>query len=82
MPSKMPPEPWLSFLRELASQATENMSLHCSGGFVMTQLFDLACPTSDVDTFAIVPNDQAERLLSIGGQDFCLHRGYSGEDER
>jgi len=76
MPSDLPPEPWLSFLRELDATATDVVGLDCSGGFVMTQLYDFVRGTSDIDALAIAPNEQAGRLLAAGGQGSELHRKY------
>lgn len=76
MPPDPPPEPWLSFLRELDAVATDIVRLDCSGGFVMTQLYDFVRGTSDIDALAIAPNEQAGRLLAVGCQGSKLHQKF------
>jgi len=53
MPSNSLTEPWKSFLSEIDAALREKVELHCLGGFVMTMLFRLDRPTSDVDILPI-----------------------------
>jgi hypothetical protein len=50
------PEPWRSFFADLDRALTEQVSLHCCGGFVVTQLYGVARTTSDVDFLDAAPN--------------------------
>jgi len=36
------PEPWASFLSQVDDQLSEDVELHCFGGFVVTMLYGLA----------------------------------------
>ena len=73
---EMIPEPWHSFLTELNQAASEEVCLHCMGGFVVTQLYGLARPTADVDVLSIVPLSQRAELLQKGGKGSELHQKY------
>jgi hypothetical protein len=68
-----PPEPWRSFFAEVDSLLTANVHLHCCGGFVLTQLYDVARTTSDVDFLGVVPNVRSY-LTEIGGKGSALHQ--------
>jgi uncharacterized nucleotidyltransferase DUF6036 len=68
------PEPWLSFLRELDSTATEETRLDCMGGFVVTQRYGLNRPTADLDIFELAPRKQLAPLLHLGQQGGELHK--------
>jgi hypothetical protein len=76
MSAKSPPEPWLSFLKELDKTATDLVRLDCSGGFVVTQLYGFVRATADIDVLAIAPNDQAKRLLEGAGRRSKLHKKF------
>jgi len=70
-----PPEPWRSFFADVEASLTEDVHLHCCGGFVVTQLYGVARTTSDVDFLAVVPNVQS-RLTEIAGKGSPLHRKH------
>jgi hypothetical protein len=70
-----PPAPWRSFFADVDSRLTENVQLHCCGGFVVTQLYGVARTTSDVDFLGIVPNILSD-LAEIGGKGSALHREH------
>ena len=76
MPSKSIPEPWRSFFGSVDAALTEEVDLHCLGGFVITIVYDLARPTADVDVIAINPGVEIESILSLAGQGSELHRKY------
>ena len=76
MPPSLVPEPWHSFLQELDHAVSEEVHLHCLGGFVVTQFYGLARTTVDIDTLAIAPRDQQTQVLSKGGKGSELHRKY------
>ncbi|MGA2739392.1 MAG: DUF6036 family nucleotidyltransferase [Bryobacteraceae bacterium] len=69
------PEPWRSFFAEIDGLLSEEVQLHCCGGFVVTQLYGVARTTSDVDFLAAVPNVQRE-LTEIAGKGSPLHRKH------
>jgi hypothetical protein len=68
-------EPWRSFFADLDILLTENVHLHCCGGFVVTQLYGAPRTTSDIDFLAVVPSVQAH-LIAIAGQGSALHRKH------
>ena len=70
-----PPEPWRSFFAEIDGRLSEQIQLHCCGGFVVTQLYGVARTTSDVDFIGVVPNVQRD-LTEIAGKGSPLHRKY------
>ena len=69
-------EPWLSFLRELDSAATEEVRLHCMGGFVVTMVYGFSRPTGDLDALEIIPKAAGLALLELGMQGGPLHKKY------
>jgi hypothetical protein len=76
MPSiEEPPEPWRSFLAEVDSRLSEDVYLHCCGGFVVTQLYGVARTTNDVDFLGVVPNVRND-LTQIAGKGSALHQKY------
>ena len=72
---EQPPEPWRSFLAEVDAHLTEDVHLHCCGGFVVTQLYSVARTTSDVDFLAVIPNVQSQ-LTELAGKGSPLHRKH------
>src|SRR5580704_16971856 len=72
---EQPPAPWRSFFAEVDANLTEDVRLHCCGGFVVTQLYGVARTTSDVDFLCVVPNVQG-RLTEIAGKGSALHRKH------
>ena len=72
----MIPEPWHSFLKELDQTAAAEVSLHCIGGFVVTQLHGLARPTADVDVIAIAPQAEQTPVLQKAGKASELHKKH------
>ena len=49
------PSPWGAFFAELDSALTEEVSLHCLGGFVVSVCYQLNRPTADVDIAEVIP---------------------------
>jgi hypothetical protein len=76
MQPKILEEPWHDFFSELDSAITEEVCLHCLGGFVIQQCYGLPRTTSDVDVISFTPNDQRSLLLQRGGEGSPLHRKY------
>lgn len=76
MPSiEEPPEPWRSFFAEVDSRLSEDVHLHCCGGFVVTQLYGVARTTNDVDFLGVVPNVRND-LTQIAGNGSALHQEH------
>lgn len=76
MPLKNLPEPWRSFLSEVDDSMTEEVELHCLGGFVVTMLYGLARLTADVDVALIAPRVERARLLQLASKGSELHRRH------
>lgn len=74
-PIEEPPEPWRSFFADVDARLSENVHLHCCGGFVVTQLYGVARTTSDVDFLGVVPNVW-RNLIEIAGKGSALHRKH------
>ena len=70
------PQPWHAFLLDLDNAVSEEVRLHCLGGFVVTQFYGLARSTVDIDTLAIAPRDQQMQLLAKGGKGSELHKKH------
>ena len=69
-----PPEPWLSFLRDIDDFVREETHFHCLGGFVVSVVYGADRSTSDLDAIAAVqPNPE---LLAHAGQGSPLHRKH------
>jgi hypothetical protein len=79
MPSEAIPEPWRSFLKELAGTLSDELHFHCMGGFVVTflYLYGFSRTTSDLDVLSIVTTDERFfALIKLGGEDSALHKKY------
>jgi hypothetical protein len=70
-----PAEPWRSFFADVDSRLSEDVQLHCCGGFVATQIYGIARITSDVDFLGVVPNLRND-LIEIGGKGSALHQKH------
>ena len=68
-------EPWRSFFSDLGLLRSEDVHLHCCGGFVITQLYRVARTTSDIDFVEAVPNVRGH-LTTIGGKGSDLHKKH------
>jgi hypothetical protein len=75
MPSNPIPQPWRSFFVDIDQSLTEELSLHCLGGFVMTMVYGLDRSTADVDVLPVSMN-AAQSLMSLAGQGSILHKKY------
>jgi hypothetical protein len=76
MPHKQIPEPWASFLAEVDAHLSENVELHCLGGFVVTMLYGLARSTADVDVLPATGRSVWRHLITLAGKGSDLHRKY------
>src|SRR5260370_26754394 len=75
LPERMP-EHWNAFFTELDSKLTEEVHLHCLGGFVISVCYGLERPTNDVDFISLHPNDQREVILTLAGEGSSLWRKH------
>ena len=76
MHSKSLPEPWKSFFSEIDAALGVEVELHCLGGFVMTILYGLERPTSDVDVLPFSTNAVTEFLMGLAGEGSKLHKKF------
>ena len=76
MPAKSILEPWKSFFTEIDNSLTEELTLHCLGGFVLTMLYGLDRPTADVDVLPLGSNAKTESLIDLAGEGSALHKKY------
>ena len=67
MPPDQAPGPWHSFLVELSAQVSQEVELHCIGGFVLSMLYGMPRPTADVDVLCVVPQNEIGALQSVAG---------------
>jgi hypothetical protein len=74
---EQPAEPWGSFFAEVDDRLSEDVQLHCCGGFVVTQLYGVARTTSDVDFLGVVPNVDT-LLVEIAGKGSSLCPSWNG----
>jgi hypothetical protein len=72
----MIPEPWHSFLKELDQAVSVEVSLHCIGGFVITQMYGLPRQTADVDVITIAPRDEQVPVLQKAGKGSELQKKH------
>ena len=64
--------PWHGFFVDLNAALAEQVALHCIGGFVISALYRMPRSTADIDFLAVVPIDQTQRLMELGGQGSLL----------
>jgi hypothetical protein len=74
MPPDVIPEPWYSFLRELDADLSDDLHVHCMGGFVVTLLYDFSRTTSDIDVLAVISRERSGELFKLGGKGSALHK--------
>lgn len=67
---------WDNFLRELNERLPGPVSLECLGGFVVSALYGLPRPTSDIDFLSVAPRDQFETVIGLAGQGSPFHNKY------
>lgn len=66
------PSPWAEFFAGLDRLLTEEIRLHCIGGFVVSIYYGLARPTADVDYFSVQPHHCANHLDALAGAGSAL----------
>jgi hypothetical protein len=68
------PSPWLQFLTEIDSMLTEQLDLHCIGGFVLCFFYGIGRTTGDIDYYTAVPANL--NLEEMAGRGSALARKY------
>lgn len=76
MPPEKLPEPWNSFLTEIDHLATEDIELHCIGGFVVSLRYGLGRPTGDIDIVEARPAKAKPWLTATAGTGSALHKKH------
>lgn len=70
------PRPWAEFLAEVDKSISNNIEVHCLGGFVLTALYAVPRTTADLDYIATVPATGVEELQSVAGSGSELAKKY------
>ena len=70
------PKPWPDFLKEVDAQLSQEVNLHCLGGFVLTALYGVPRSTADLDYIEVVPRTAANELERIAGKESPLYKKY------
>jgi Nucleotidyltransferase of unknown function (DUF6036) len=72
------PKPWPDFLKEVDAQLSQQVNLHCIGGFVITALYGMPrpFPTADVDYIKAVPREAGNEVEKIAGRESALCKKY------
>ena len=76
MPPDKLPEPWHSFLAEIDRLVTEDIELHCIGGFVVSLRYGLDRPTGDIDIVQAKPAKAKAWLTATAGAGSALHKKH------
>jgi hypothetical protein len=70
------PEPWTGFLKDLDRLLSNEVLLHCLGGFVVTACYGLPRVTADLDVLLVLPSDTQAFLARLAGRHSDLHRKH------
>lgn len=70
------PSPWREFLADIDDALTDDVRIHCLGGFVITMLYGFERPTSDVDYIETVPAHASTLLQDIAGRGWALFKKH------
>jgi len=68
MSAKTLHEPWRSFLHDVDKALSGPTELHCFGGFVIAEYYDLTRPTADVDIIEARGSTDLQSLQTIAGK--------------
>jgi hypothetical protein len=69
-------KPWPDFLTAIDAKLSQEVNLHCLGGFVLTALYDIPRVTGDLDYIEVVPRAAAKELEEIAGKESALSKKY------
>src|SRR5437868_3989035 len=67
-------EPWRAFLADLDALVTNDVHLHCCGGFVVTTRYGMPRTTADLDVLSILPRADQHTLAKAAGRGLGLIR--------
>jgi hypothetical protein len=70
------PKPWNTFLREVDGLLSRPAHLHLLGGFVLTTVYGLSRPTTDIECISVIPHEALDQILQIAGRDSPLARKH------
>lgn len=70
------PSPWAEFLKELDALLSNQVQVHCIGGFVVSLHYGLPRPTGDVDYYSVLPAHFARDLQTLAGPGSKLANKY------
>jgi hypothetical protein len=70
------PEPWKSFFSDIDQALSQEVELHCLGGFVAKVLYDLERETADVDILPVATNSEIDAALRLGLEGSKLHKKH------
>jgi hypothetical protein len=79
MPFDMPrelPSQWQDFLLDIDRQLTQEVRVHCLGGFVVA-LFSPVRSTGDLDYIETIPHAAAAHLQEVAGKNSELHKKHN-----
>ena len=76
MPAEHLHEPWRSFLHDIDTQLSGPTEVHCLGGFVVAEYYELARPTSDVDIIQVRGASDVADLKRIAGKGSLLAKKH------
>src|ERR1039457_6306941 len=76
MPNERPAATWFSFLSDLDAQLREDVDVHCMGGSVVSQYYDCARETADLDVLGVVPVQATNQIEALAGKGSPLYRKY------
>ena len=68
--------PWRSFLDEIDDLASEDIELHCIGGFAVGLRYKLNRPTGDIDVVEARPARLKPWLVETAGAGSALHKKH------
>ena len=69
-------EPWRSFLLELDRLLSGPIELHCLGGFVVSELYELSRSTADIDVLVVRGQSGPAHLAALAGKESDLFKKY------
>jgi Nucleotidyltransferase of unknown function (DUF6036) len=69
-------KPWSDFLKAIDNALSQEVSLTCIGGFVLSALYALPRATGDIAYLEVTPRDAIHEVEAIGGHNSALAKRY------
>jgi hypothetical protein len=69
-------KPWSDFLTAIDGALSQNVSVTCVGGFVLSALYALPRATGDIDYFDLMPREAIHEVEAIGGRNSAIAKKY------